>query len=173
MRLVEELVAFLRRDTVDVRLFQGQFLHAKAYIFPRVSIVGSSNFTPSGLRNNSELDMVSKSSAVSEDLLKKWYEQKWLQAAGYKAELITTLEESKFGSKPWTPYDVFIKALYEYFRERLLSETEAGGGGSGLDLAAFQQEGLQEAIRLLDIHRGVIVADAVGLGQDFYRAGLT
>ena len=29
------------------------------------------------------------------------------------------LDASKFGAKEYTPYEVYIKALYEYFREEL------------------------------------------------------
>ena len=47
-QLVDALLAFLTRDEVQVRLFGGPFLHAKAYIFEQTSFVGSSNFTPSG-----------------------------------------------------------------------------------------------------------------------------
>ncbi|MDQ5823404.1 MAG: SNF2-related protein [Chloroflexota bacterium] len=80
------------------------------------------------------------------------------------------LEASKFGNRQWTPHEVFIKVLYEYFRERLTPEDASGG--STLDLATFQQEGLREAIRLLERHSGVLVADAVGLGKTFIGLGL-
>ncbi len=84
LRLVEELVRFLRRDEVEVRLYLGHdpaergrraFLHAKCYLFyggsaaqsalverlnPIVGIVGSSNFTGPGLRSNRELNLVHK-----------------------------------------------------------------------------------------------------------------
>lgn len=169
-QLIEELIGFLRRDSVQVRLFGGPFLHAKAYLFPHFAIVGSSNFTPSGLSNNAELDLVSGVKAVAKDLLDNWYQPKWAEATDYKADLIEVLEASKFGNREWTPYEVFIKVLYEYFRERLT--LDQGGGPSTLDLASFQQEGLHEAIRLLERHRGVIVADAVGLGKTFIGLGL-
>jgi len=168
-RLVEDLLAFLRRDEVQVRLFSGPFLHAKAYIFPHYAIVGSSNFTPSGLNNNSELDLVSSVQAVARDLLHNWFEPKWAQSADYKQELIATLEASKFGNRAWTPYEVFMKTLYEYFRGRISSDSAEG---SGLDLAEFQREGLQDAIRLLDRYDGVLIADAVGLGKTFIGLGL-
>jgi hypothetical protein len=59
-----------------------------------------------------------------------------------------------------TPHDVFIKVLYEYFRDRIIpEEVEAR---LGVELASFQQEGLRESIRLIDRHGGVIVSDAVG-----------
>lgn len=71
LRLVEELIAFLRADKVQVRLYDNGFLHAKAYLFhqdrightnrsdrlrPYAAIVGSSNFTGPGLVTNHELN---------------------------------------------------------------------------------------------------------------------
>ena len=57
LRAVEDLIAFLRRDLVEVRAYQHGFLHAKTYLFygdlpvggadrfqPLAAIVGSSNF---------------------------------------------------------------------------------------------------------------------------------
>jgi phosphatidylserine/phosphatidylglycerophosphate/cardiolipin synthase-like enzyme len=73
LRLVEDLIAFLRDPKVQVRLFQQGFLHAKAYIFhqdqvgpgnygdrlrPFAAMVGSSNFTAPGLTTNKELNLV-------------------------------------------------------------------------------------------------------------------
>ena len=168
-QVIEELIAFLRRESVQVRLFNRTFLHAKAYIFPHYAIVGSSNFTPSGLSNNAELDLVSSTQAVARDLLHNWFEPKWAQSSDYKPDLIATLEASKFGNRPWTPYDVLMKTLYEYFHGRLMPED---AGTSGLELAEFQREGLHEAIRLLDRYDGVLVADAVGLGKTFIGLGL-
>src|SRR2546426_9825121 len=63
LKLVEELIAFLRADKVKVRLYDKGFLHAKAYLFhqdnvglhnradrlrPYPATVGSSNFTAPG-----------------------------------------------------------------------------------------------------------------------------
>src|SRR6266516_518294 len=53
--LVDALLAFLERENVQVRLFSGPFLHAKAYIFDGISCVGSGNFTPSARTRNSEM----------------------------------------------------------------------------------------------------------------------
>lgn len=169
-RMIDELISFLKRESVEVRLFEGPFLHAKAYIFPDVAIVGSSNLTPSGLRNNSELDLVSNSRFVAQALLREWYDPKWHQSTDYKAELIEVLEASKFGSRAWTPYEFFIKVLHVYFRGRLSPDDLMSR--SSLDLAKFQQEGLYEAIQLLDRYGGVLIADAVGLGKTFIGLGL-
>ena len=82
LRLVEDLIAFLRRDAARVRLYDKGFLHAKCYLFyadrpeaahgsaahqsattfdrfcPILAIVGSSNFTGPGLTSNRELNLV-------------------------------------------------------------------------------------------------------------------
>lgn len=66
---------------------------------------------------------------------------------------------------PYTPYQVFVKALYELFKEDTgLTE---GSDRTSLELASFQQEGFERAVRLLERHRACIVADAVGLGKTF------
>src|SRR2546423_5556145 len=56
LRLVEDLIAFLRQEHVQVHLYTGGFLHAKSYLFysdggferfsPVAAIVGSSKFPP-------------------------------------------------------------------------------------------------------------------------------
>ncbi|GHO51454.1 helicase-related protein [Ktedonospora formicarum] len=166
--LVDTLLAFLMRDEVQVRLFSGPFLHAKAYIFDQISFVGSSNFTPSGLTRNSELMLTSMSQAVAKGL-REWFDGKWLQSEDYKPDLIETLRASKFGSKHYTPFEVFMKALYEYFKERILLEQDRV---ATVDLARFQEEGKAEALRLLDKWGGVLVADAVGLGKTYIGLSL-
>jgi superfamily II DNA or RNA helicase len=168
--LIDELIGFLNRDSVAVRFYRGEFLHAKAYLMPNAAIVGSSNFTPSGMTRKAELNLVQQTKAVINDLRENWFEAMWANSADHKADLIDTLSESKFSGATWKPHDVFIKVLYEYFRERILPE--APENRLGVELASFQQEGLREAIRLIDRHSGVIVSDAVGLGKTYIGMGL-
>lgn len=175
--LVEELIRFLRREDVAVRLYLGhepgrngrrQFLHAKCYLFyggigsqlafsgflnPLVGIVGSSNFTAPGLTTNRELNLVHKTVLTEDEVVDKktrdevtrhakkqvnpnitpdnqqllksevgagaiddlvtWYDSQWEMAVDYKAELIELLENSKFGGREYTPYEIYMKALYE------------------------------------------------------------
>lgn len=57
---VERLVRFLRRDGVDVRRYEKQFLHAKAFDFRMREgglLVGSSNLTGAGLKRGLELNL--------------------------------------------------------------------------------------------------------------------
>jgi superfamily II DNA or RNA helicase len=168
--LIDDLTAFLRRELVDVRFYNGAFLHAKAYLMPNVAIVGSSNFTPSGMTRRAELNVVKRDVSAVRDLRENWFESMWADSTDQKQALIDTLVESKFGGAKWTPFDVFIKVLYEYFKDRLLPESMEAR--LGVELASFQQEGLRDAIRLIDRHSGVIVSDAVGLGKTYIGMGL-
>jgi SNF2 family DNA or RNA helicase len=149
-------------------LHHRETLYPKAYIFDQISFVGSSNFTPSGLTRNSELMLTSMSQAVARGL-REWFEGKWTQSEEYKPDLIETLRASKFGSKSYTPFEVFMKALYEYFKERISLEQDRA---ATVDLARFQEEGKAEAIRLLDKWGSVLVADAVGLGKTYIGLSL-
>ena len=75
LRLVEDLIAYLMRDSVQVRHHDKGFLHAKCWLFysdrpgqqmlfdrfrPILAIVGSSNFTIPGLTSNRELNLAHK-----------------------------------------------------------------------------------------------------------------
>ncbi|WP_019009573.1 helicase-related protein [Deinococcus aquatilis] len=164
--MIDQLVAFLRRETVEVRLFDDPFLHAKAYLFPNYSIVGSSNLTVNGLRHNSELNTVTKQTGVAKQLREEWFERFWTRADDYKQDLIDELERSKFGAHPYTPFEVFVKVLFENFRDSL-GLNDPGDTPGVINLAEFQAEGFRLSIGLLERFGGVMVADAVGLGKSF------
>ena len=171
MRQIDSLVGFLKRESVQVRLFADPFLHAKAYLFPCYSVVGSSNLTVNGLLRNSELNTVTKQEGVARQLREEWFERFWARAEDYKTELIEELEKSKFGTYPWTPHQVFLKVLLENFRDSLGLEERPDETGV-IRLAEFQAEGLRLALGLLDRFGGVMVADAVGLGKSFMGLGI-
>ena len=215
LRLVEDLIAFLRQDTVEVRLYTKGFLHAKSYLFyrgsgfehfhPMAAIVGSSNFTRSGLSSNHELNLVHRANLQPEDTaperlrglltqadrmrlgqmpeaerltaanipgvlaineLAEWYDRQWEDARDFKEDLIDLLDASKFGHKTYTPYQVYMKAMYDYFHDDLADEDESGQRGrSAVELSEFQEDAVRKARRLLARYDGVMIADSVGLGK--------
>ena len=226
LQLVEELVRFLKRPDVRVRLYTGHlpdehgrrlFLHAKCYLLygatsanifdaltPLVGIVGSSNFTAPGLISNRELNLVHKTvlsddeiddadahAAVSQHAdqhapvlhpndhrliksevgaraildLSTWYNDQWERALDYKQALIDLLEDSKFGGREYTPYEIYLKALYTYFKADLADQPAPLATRSAVELAEFQEDAVKKARRILAQYDGVIVADSVGLGK--------
>lgn len=97
--------------------------------------------------------------------LSDWYEKQWERSRDFKDELIALLDTSKFGSKEYTPYQVYLKALFEYFR----ADLDAGGTPPAelyaLNLGEFQADAVARARRILAKYDGVMVCDSVGLGK--------
>ena len=78
-------------------------------------------FDPSGVDVPDEARRFIKSEVGARAItdLMNWYERQWADSADFKNELIELLDASKFGTKEYTPYEVYTKALYEYFKEEL------------------------------------------------------
>lgn len=211
---VEDLIAFLRREAVQVRLYDRGFLHAKAWIFyadrpggalqfdrfrPVLAVVGSSNFTAPGLTSNRELNLAhrvvldpseaddeaareavrwlvkdppdSTVTGAETQLLKsevgaraildleEWFEARWTESRDFKEELIELLDASKFGQREYTPYQVYLKALYEYFRGELGGELPEATR-TAVELTEFQEDAVRKARAILARYSGVFVADS-------------
>ncbi len=219
LRLVEDLIAYLRRETVAVRLHSEGFLHAKCWLFysdrpgqqmlfdrfrPIVAVVGSSNFTVPGLTSNRELNLAHKvllddsetedpeaayavqwlsDEAASERVapenrrllksevgaraiidLEDWFSRQWQDGRDFKDELVRLLDESKFGRQEYTPYQVYMKALYAYFLDDLADEAPQSTR-SAVELTQFQEDAVRKARKILARYDGVMIADSVGLGK--------
>lgn len=164
---VKDLIAFLEKQEVEVKLLEKPFLHGKAYIFDDLAIIGSSNFTYSGLAGNTELN------AVLIDphpvyLKKEWFDKFWEQARDFKQELIEILKNSKLGTREYSPYEVYIKALYELQKKDLEPTNVPVNDNlpeSVVNLATFQQDAVNRVYSSLTNYNGVLVADSVGLGK--------
>ncbi len=163
---VNKLLNLLKNPAVEVRLYNKGFLHGKVYIFDKLAIVGSSNFTYSGFTSNTELNAV-LDEAHSRYIKKEWFEKFWQQAKDFKEDLIKILDESKFGTKEYVPYHIFIKSLYELQKEDILFdyETPSTLPASEVDLANFQEDAVKRIYSRLKTYNGVLIADSVGLGK--------
>jgi superfamily II DNA or RNA helicase len=72
---------------------------------------------------------------------------------------------SKFGGHEYTPYEIYMKALYTYFADDI--DTDSGGDvtRTAIDLAEFQEDAVRKARQILRKYDGVMIADSVGLGK--------
>jgi len=161
---------FLASDKVEIRRYTKAFCHGKAYIVHGVptlgtlGIVGSSNFTGAGLTTNLELNAVLKQSAAVRDL-QEWFDSLWAEAEDYKAELLELFERF---TCTYTPYEIYIKVIYEALRDKLEQELgEKDAKPSPIALADFQHDGYLAAREILENYGGVLIADSVGLGKTF------
>lgn len=158
----DDLIRFLKRPNVSTKKSTERFSHAKCYIFDgKKAVVGSSNFTRMGLQGNIELNAVLYQPAVAK-LVSDWFERRWKKADDANEELIHMIEESKFGL-PLDPYIMYMKMLYEYYRQRI--EDMETMKGKGVELTEFQQDAVTEAKRILRKYGGVMISDSTGLGK--------
>ena len=171
---VRSFIEFLKKDNVEVRIYDKQFLHGKAYIFDNAVVIGSSNFTPAGLTHNTELNTWQQE-AQAEYVRKRWFEKFWKEARDFKKELIEILENSRFGSKEYTPYEIFIKTLYELQKEDIKEEEERERKGlprTKVNLTDFQEDAIPRIKSRLKKYGAILIADSVGLGKTFISAKL-
>ena len=96
--------------------------------------------------------------------LERWFDRQWSEANDFKDELVALLDASKFGTLEYTPYQIYLKALYEYYRDDLTAG-ELPAVRSAVDLAEFQDDAVRRARTILAVYDGVLVADSVGLGK--------
>ncbi|MGC9371625.1 MAG: helicase-related protein, partial [Paracoccaceae bacterium] len=95
-----------------------------------------------------------------------WYQTSWAEADDFKQALIDLLDESKFGGYQYTPYEVYLKALYTYFQDELGGDgLPLPGTRSAVELTRFQEDAVARARRILARYDGVMIADSVGLGK--------
>jgi len=160
-KLIDNLIAYLRQPTVQIRKNPRRFNHAKCYIFDESTAVGSSNFTGAGLATNIELNAILYQPSAQEKV-REWFERRWKEGEDAKAELIDILESSKFGL-PLEPYKMYMKFLYEYYKPRL-KELERERGRV-VELTTFQEDAVNTAMRIIRKYNGVLVADSTGLGK--------
>lgn len=155
------LIAFLKRKTVQVRLGPSRFNHAKCYITDGSALVGSSNLTKGGLKGNYELN-AALYQPLAVQAASAWFESMWQKSDDTKEVLVKILEESKFGI-PATPYEVYIKMLFEKYHDHLTSDKDSPQ--YHVTLTQFQKDAVRTAMFIISDYGGAMVADATGLGK--------
>jgi superfamily II DNA/RNA helicase len=161
--MLRRLIAFLRSEAVEVRLYTPRFLHGKAFVFPLGNgvIVGSSNFTPGGLATNLELNL-GRYEPEPVGKVKQWFEDLWAEAESFD---LAAIYEARFEEYP--PYLIYLRVLWELYGHEL-GEPFA----EGIPLTDFQKDGLVRARRIVRDYTGVLVADGVGLGKTYIAGEL-
>lgn len=163
MDVTTGLINLLRCDHVQIRHNNRRFNHSKCYILGNSgAIVGSSNFTQSGMQGNDELN-VGIYQTASWEKIKEWFERMWDKAQDAKADMISVLEQSKFGIPP-DPYDIYMKMLFEKHKPILLAMKDIDSSKLA-NLAVFQKDAVTAAAHIIASHGGVIIADSTGLGK--------
>lgn len=169
---VPAVLEALKSGQIDVRVYNKAKFHAKGYIthskvevIGSQALVGSSNFTKAGLTENVELNVQVQSSREVEQL-QEWFEEHWNDAEEVTDSVIHTVARH---TKLFTPFEVYAKALYEFFQGHELTATEWDESESRMfpQLDRYQKEGYWAMMKIARQHGGAFLCDGVGLGKTF------
>ncbi|MBI4378951.1 MAG: DEAD/DEAH box helicase family protein, partial [Nitrospinae bacterium] len=180
---------YLDTGRIKVKLYKRGFLHAKCYMIGSenenaIGIIGSSNFTKSGLLGNTELNDVEHDHRIVNYIPKgdtqdpshrSWFEKLWNDETNIDWNQQFNLEIlglSKFGNLTYSPYEMYIRILYESYGEDIEIEEKLKSDPSfesRVNLTLFQEESFRKVMSKLNNEKiGMcLVSDSVGLGKSF------
>lgn len=181
---VRTFIEWLQSGKMEMRIYPDSPIHAKVYIMRKDMgkvpdqygsvITGSSNFSQAGLVNNLEFNVELKDSRDVDFALNK-FQELWEQSVDISDEYINTIKEKTWIRDDITPYELFLKTLYEYFKEEInedKNETYIDFLPDGFMKLQYQTDAVVQAKKILDAYNGVFISDVVGLGKTFICAML-
>ena len=167
---VPAIVDALHKKQIECRVYNKDKFHAKAYIthakqaiIGSSALVGSSNFTVPGLTQNVELNVQIRREV---ELLQEWYERHWEQAEDVSSDILKVIERH---TRDYSPFEVYAKALQEFFRGHEITASEWDLHHSKMYpiLDEYQKEGYHALIKIARNYGGAFLCDGVGLGKTF------
>jgi ERCC4-related helicase len=182
------LKQWLDSGKLEVKVFRGNFLHAKAYIFgdldgnKAIGLIGSSNFTNRGLTQNLELNYFEDD---SQKVLFQpanpdqphghltWFNELWdnPKSENWNGKFQEIIDASPLGDLTNSQYEMYIKVLYELYESELVSRVSGDNPLSEI-LYEFQMRNATLLMRKLDAHGVAMLADSVGLGKTITAGGV-
>lgn len=178
---IRRFIEWVRQGKLQIRAYPSRNIHAKLYIMTfregdrdigRV-ITGSSNFSRSGFEDNLEFNVELKNFADYEFAERK-FEELWKDSVDVSENYVQTVNERTWLREDITPYELFLKFLYEYFKEDLSRTDEVSPVYLPSDFKRFryQEQAVLNAKRILEEYGGVFISDVVGLGKTYISAML-
>ncbi|MCX5814492.1 MAG: helicase-related protein [Proteobacteria bacterium] len=178
---VENFIEWIRNNKLQIRAFPSDKIHAKVYIMTfkegdrdmgRV-ITGSSNFTQAGFIDNLEFNVELKNRTDFEFALNKFNEL-WADSVDVSEKYIETIKTKTWLNQTITPYELYLKFLYEYFKDELSLTDEIFVRYLPEEFMKleYQEQAVLNAKKILEEYGGVFVSDVVGLGKTYISAML-
>lgn len=175
---VHKFVDWVRSGKLEVKAHAAENLHAKVYIMTFAEgdrdkgrvITGSSNLSQSGLQDNLEFNVELKNRADYDFAIAKFNEL-WAVAVDVsKPYEDTIINRSPFAQ--FTPRELYLKFLYEYFRDELNRPSELDDiyVPTNFKRLKYQEEAVLSAKKVLEEYGGLFLSDVVGLGKTYMAA---
>lgn len=181
---VRLFIDWLKSGKLEMRMYTETPIHAKVYIMRKNMqklpdtfgsvITGSSNFSEAGLKNNLEFNVELKDKADVVFALDR-FEELWKKGVDIKETYIDTVQNKTWLKDDISPYELYLKTLYEFFNEELNSDKDALLDEllpNGYMRLQYQFDAVTQAKKILDAYGGVFISDVVGLGKTYICAML-
>ena len=178
---VNKFIEWVRDKKLEIRAYPSQNIHAKLYIMTFLEgdrdvgrvITGSSNFTRAGLIDNLEFNVELKNRSDYEFTRQK-FDELWKDSVDVSERYVQTIQEKTWLSQNITPYQLYLKFLYEYFKDELSQTGEVFVKYLPPEFKKleYQEQAVLNAKKILLEYGGVFIADVVGLGKTYISAML-
>ena len=171
---------WLIEGKLEIRAYKERKTHSKLYImtFPEDDkdygrvITGSSNFTRPGLEKNLEFNVELRDDSDYEFALQE-FEKLWESSEPLSEEFVNTLTRKTWLRNDITPYELYLKFIYEFLYEKIWNdkkEMDLGILPPDFKYLDYQRDAVLEAKNILKEHGGVFLSDVVGLGKTYMGA---
>ena len=179
---VNKFIEWIRNNKLEIRAYPSEKIHAKLYVMTFADgdrdkgrvITGSSNFTQSGLVDNLEFNVELKNSADYDFALNK-FNDLWENAVDVSEKYVETIQTKTWLNNDITPHELYLKFLYEYFKDELSQSDEVFIKYLPAEFKRleYQEQAVLNAKKILAEYGGVFISDVVGLGKTYIAAMLT
>jgi len=172
------LTKMLREKKLEVRISKDKNIHSKIYILREAGIVkdgkvsdyrgsvitGSSNLSANGLERNYEFNVELRDSDEIE-FASLEFNELWSESVELDVDSVDSIVKKSYIQKV-TPYQLYMKFLYEYFENRIEIDSELSSLlPKSYKRLSYQEDAVNDGINKLKKHNGFILADVVGLGK--------
>lgn len=180
---VRIFIDWLKSGKLEMRMYTEAPIHAKVYIMRKDPvkvpdmfgsvITGSSNFSEAGLVNNLEFNVELKDAPDVQFALNR-FEILWEKGVDIRETYIEAVEENTWMKDDITPYQLYLKTIYEFFKEEINADKESFETllPDGYMRLQYQIDAVTQARKKLDAYNGVFISDVVGLGKTYICAML-
>lgn len=176
----------IAKNRIEIRASKDKKLHAKIYLFlpegfnehkdGRV-IMGSSNLTSAGLgikhtANNYEFN-VELRGHDDVTFAESEFQRLWKESTPILTENLQNIKEKTHLEREFTPFEVYIKFLIEYFGKNVEYDPESVGDlPNSFKKLTYQVDAVNQGFQMLEAHNGFFLADVVGTGKTVIAAML-
>lgn len=164
---------------IIMRIHPKQNIHAKIYIFREEVyhphgygsvITGSSNLTEAGLENNFEFNVELR---YDDDIkfATETFEKLWEESIEIDLTHIEKIKKESYLNPDFTPYEVYIKFLLEYFGKSIdFDPNSVSDLPKGYKKLSYQIDAVNDGYSKMIKYNGFFLSDVVGLGKTIVAA---